>query len=132
MTGLDSVSLYSCAPASVCTGSNFVSLGTWNALGQRLTDQKVFDAVDKLAESNINISCLIIDDNWQNIDYRGDGQFQYGWNGFEAEPKAFPQGLKATISHIREKHPNIQHIAVWHALLGTAQVHIESTELMSE
>ncbi|KAH7156292.1 glycoside hydrolase superfamily [Dactylonectria macrodidyma] len=91
---------------------------TWNALGQRLTDQKVFDAVDKLAENNIKVSSLIIDDNWQSIDYRGPSQFQYGWKEFEAEPVAFPKGLKATISHIREKHPHIQHIAVWHALLG--------------
>ncbi|KAJ4314442.1 hypothetical protein N0V84_008905 [Fusarium piperis] len=91
---------------------------TWNALGQRLTDQKIFDAVDKLSENNINISSLIIDDNWQSIDYSGPSQFQYGWKDFEAEPEGFPKGLKATISQIREKHPHIQHIAVWHALLG--------------
>ncbi|SCO79310.1 related to seed imbibition protein Sip1 [Fusarium oxysporum] len=91
---------------------------TWNALGQRLTDQKIFDALDKLSEHNIQVSSLIIDDNWQSIDYRGPSQFQYGWNDFEAEPKAFPKGLKSTISHIRQNHPHIQHIAVWHALLG--------------
>ncbi|KAM0442483.1 hypothetical protein ACHAQK_004176 [Fusarium lateritium] len=91
---------------------------TWNALGQRLTEQKIFDALDKLKEHSIEVSSLIIDDNWQSIDYRGPSQFQYGWNDFEAEPKAFPRGLKATVSHIRENHPYIQHIAVWHALLG--------------
>jgi hypothetical protein len=99
------------------TSSNGV-IGTWNALGQRLTEDKVLTAVDTLAEHNLNITSLIIDDNWQNIDYRGEGQFQYGWNGFEAEPKAFPHGLKHTITQIRSKHKNIQHIAVWHALLG--------------
>jgi hypothetical protein len=26
--------------------------------------------------------------------------------------------LKHTVSRIREKHPSIQHIAVWHAILG--------------
>lgn len=92
--------------------------GTWNALGQRLTDQKVFDALDKLAESNVRVTSLIIDDNWQNIDYQGESQFQYGWNEFEAEPEAFPKGLKATVARIREKHPHISHVAVWHALLG--------------
>ncbi|KAH6692553.1 raffinose synthase Sip1 [Plectosphaerella plurivora] len=91
---------------------------TWNALGQKLTEDKIFDAVDKLAESDIKVSSLIIDDNWQSIDYRGNGQFQHGWVEFEAEPKAFPNGLKATVSHIRQKHPHIQHVAVWHALLG--------------
>ncbi|KAK9425724.1 putative Raffinose synthase Sip1 [Seiridium unicorne] len=91
---------------------------TWNALGQDLTDEKVFNAVDKLAENNINVTSLIIDDNWQDIDYDDDSQFQRGWKSFEAEPKAFPRGLKETVTHIRSKHPNIQHIAVWHALLG--------------
>ncbi|KAK6717835.1 hypothetical protein SNK05_001012 [Fusarium graminearum] len=91
---------------------------TWNALGQKLTDQKISDALDKLGEHNIKVSSLIIDDNWQSIDYQGPSQFQYGWKDFEAEPKAFPQGLKATVSHIRKNHPHIQHIAVWHALLG--------------
>jgi alpha-glucosidase (family GH31 glycosyl hydrolase) len=83
-----------------------------------LTEEKVLKAVDTLAENNIKITSLIIDDNWQNIDYRGEGQFQHGWNDFEAEPKAFPNGLKSTISEIRSKHKNIEHIAVWHALLG--------------
>lgn len=91
---------------------------TWNALGQRLTEEKVLGAVDTLAENKINIASLIIDDNWQDIDYRGDGQFQYGWNDFEAEPKTFPKGLKSLISEIRSRHKNIQHVAVWHALLG--------------
>lgn len=75
-------------------------------------------AIDTLAENNINITNLIIDDNWQSIDYRGHGQFQHGWNEFEAEPKAFPNGLKHTVSKIRDKHHNVQHIAVWHAILG--------------
>jgi hypothetical protein len=83
-----------------------------------LTDQKIYDALDKLAASNVKISNLIIDDNWQNIDYEGPGQFQFGWVDFEAEPNAFPKGLKGTVETIRSKHPSIKHIAVWHALLG--------------
>ncbi|XP_044719965.1 raffinose synthase or seed imbibition protein sip1 domain-containing protein [Hirsutella rhossiliensis] len=70
---------------------------TWNALGQKLTEEKVLHAVQKLVESEINITSLIIDDNWQSIDYKGESQFQYAWLEFEAERK---------------------HIAVWHALLG--------------
>lgn len=95
-----------------------VWIGTWNALGQRLTEEKVLRAVTTLAENNINITNFIIDDNWQSIDYRGDGQFQHGWVEFEAERKAFPNGLKGMVSKIREKHPSIQHVAVWHAILG--------------
>jgi len=93
-------------------------IGTWNALGQKLTEEKVLKAVDTLAENKINVTNFIIDDNWQSIDYRGHGQFQHGWNEFEAEPNAFPNGLKHLVSRIREKHPSIQHIAVWHAILG--------------
>lgn len=74
--------------------------------------------MDELAKANIKVTSLIIDDNWQNIDYRGEGQFQYGWNDFEAEPKTFPHGLRDTVQKIRSRHPNIQHVAVWHALLG--------------
>jgi hypothetical protein len=76
------------------------------------------EAVDRLSKANINITNLIIDDNWQNLDYRGHGQFQHGWSSFEADPKTFPNGLKSAITQIRSKHPNIQHIAVWHALWG--------------
>jgi hypothetical protein len=92
--------------------------GTWNALGQRLTEEKVLKAVTTLAENNINITNFIIDDNWQSIDYKGHGQFQHGWVEFEAEREAFPKGLKHMVNLIREKHPSIQHIAVWHAILG--------------
>lgn len=91
---------------------------TWNALGQRLTEEKVLKAVTTLAENKINVTNFIIDDNWQSIDYRGHGQFQHGWVEFEAEKEAFPKGLKHMVNLIREKHPSIQHIAVWHALLG--------------
>ncbi|KJZ71545.1 hypothetical protein HIM_09083 [Hirsutella minnesotensis 3608] len=91
---------------------------TWNALGQHLTEVKVLNAVQTLAEHDIKITNLIIDDNWQAIDYKGESPFQYGWVEFEAERKAFPNGLKGLVSRIREKYPDIQHIAVWHALLG--------------
>ncbi|TGO35100.1 hypothetical protein BHYA_0170g00120 [Botrytis hyacinthi] len=91
---------------------------TWNALGQRLTEDKILEAVDILAENKINVTNFIIDDNWQAIDYKGHGQFQHGWIEFEAEREAFPNGLKHTISLIRQKQPSIQHVAVWHAILG--------------
>ncbi|KAH8594649.1 glycoside hydrolase superfamily [Bisporella sp. PMI_857] len=91
---------------------------TWNALGQRLTAEKVLKAVETLAENKINVTNFIMDDNWQSIDYRGHGQFQHGWIEFEAEPEAFPNGLKNLVSEIRKRHPSIQHVAVWHAILG--------------
>lgn len=82
----------------------------------------MLDAVDKLAEHKVKVTNLLIDDNWQSIDYAGHGQFQHGWVEFEAEKKSFPNGLKSMISQIRDRHPHIQHIAVWHALLGDSSL----------
>lgn len=90
---------------------------TWNALGQNLTEQKIFDALDMLQKENITISNLIIDDNWQSLS-DGDTQFARAWTSFEANKEGFPRGLKQTVSEIRTKHPNVNHIAVWHAILG--------------
>ena len=83
-----------------------------------MTEEKILNALDALAENNIQITNFIMDDNWQSIDYRGPSQFHHGWLDFDAEPKSFPNGLKATVTKVREKHPQIRHIAVWHALLG--------------
>ncbi|KAL8690982.1 MAG: hypothetical protein Q9224_004277, partial [Gallowayella concinna] len=92
---------------------------TWNALGQNLHEQKIFDALDILEGNEIQkVTNLIIDDNWQSLDNHGQSQFQRGWKDFDANEEGFPNGLKHTALTIREKHPNIQHIAVWHALLG--------------
>ncbi|EEQ88011.1 hypothetical protein RJZ56_004682 [Blastomyces dermatitidis] len=91
---------------------------TWNSLGQDLTEEKILKALDTLKANGINIVNLIIDDNWQALDKKGVAQFKRGWMEFEANKDGFPNGLKHTTSKIREAHPNIQHIAVWHALLG--------------
>ncbi|KAI0409393.1 raffinose synthase Sip1 [Xylaria palmicola] len=91
---------------------------TWNSLGQHLTEDKLLNAVACLKDNNINITNLIIDDNWQDVDYAGPDSNSYGWKKFEAEPGAFPNGLQHTISQIRQKSPSIEHVAVWHALLG--------------
>ncbi|KAK3674851.1 hypothetical protein LTR78_005195 [Recurvomyces mirabilis] len=90
---------------------------TWNGLGQNLTDEKIYHALDSLSKENINITNLIIDDNWQSLS-SGDNQFRRGWSDFEANKEGFPNGMKATTTEIRKRHPNVNHIAVWHAILG--------------
>ena len=90
---------------------------TWNGLGQNLTADGVYKALDELARNNINITNLIIDDNWQDLS-AGDTQFKRGWQSFEANKEGFPEGLKKTTAEIRKRHPNVNHIAVWHAILG--------------
>ena len=91
---------------------------TWNALGQDLNQEKIYNALDVLDQNNIKIMNLIIDDNWQSLDKPGESQFKRGWTRFDANSEGFPKGLKHTVSKIRSKHPNIRHIAVWHAILG--------------
>ncbi|KAF2823401.1 glycoside hydrolase [Ophiobolus disseminans] len=94
-----------------------LSYCTWNGLGQNLTEEKIFDALDSLSKNEINISNLIIDDNWQSLT-SGATQFDQGWVEFEANKAGFPRGLKATVSDIRSQHKHIKHIAVWHAIQG--------------
>lgn len=93
---------------------------TWNALGQDLTADKINHALDDLSKEDINITNLIIDDNWQSLsgEQGVDDQMSRGWTDFEANKKGFPDGMKATTAAIRKRHPNINHIAVWHAILG--------------
>ncbi|KAI4179906.1 MAG: hypothetical protein L6R41_007565, partial [Letrouitia leprolyta] len=91
---------------------------TWNGLGQDLNEQKILDALSLLKNNGIQITNLIIDDNWQSLDNHGQSQFQRGWTDFDANKEGFPNGLKHTAIEIRDQHPNIQHIAVWHAILG--------------
>lgn len=90
---------------------------TWNGLGQDLTGDKIMKALDDLSKENINITNLIIDDNWQSLS-DGETQFQRAWTDFEANKTGFPEGLKKLTTEIRSRYPKINHIAVWHAILG--------------
>jgi hypothetical protein len=91
---------------------------TWNAFGHDVTDKDVFGALDTLAKNDIQVSSLIIDDNWQSISESDGGQYHQSWLEFEAEKESFPLGVKGTVARIRREHPNVKYVAVWHALLG--------------
>jgi hypothetical protein len=93
---------------------------TWNSLGEHLTTGKIIAGLDALAAHDINVSTLIIDDNWQTLTGNMDGlsRFLCGWSDFEATTDGFPNGLKIAVGEIRKKHPQVQDVAVWHALLG--------------
>ena len=101
-----------------------LSYCTWNGLGQKLEEKKLFEALESLEKNNINISNLIIDDNWQSLNHEGGDQFENAWLEFEATQVGFPRGLKAAVTDIRSKHKNIKHIAVWHALVSSEHVSI--------
>ena len=91
---------------------------TWNGLGQNLTANKVYEALDTLKQNDVTITNLIIDDNWQSLDHEGESQFKRAMTDFEANKVGFPDGMKATVTKIRSEHPNVKHISVWHAILG--------------
>ena len=95
-----------------------LSYCTWNGIGQKLTEDKLFEALDSLKKNEVNISNLIIDDNWQSLNHEGGNQFENAMTEFEATKVGFPRGLKAAVSDVREQHPNIKHVAVWHALVS--------------
>ncbi|KAL1297870.1 hypothetical protein AAFC00_006393 [Neodothiora populina] len=90
---------------------------TWNGLGQNLSEDKIQTALKSLKNEGITISNLIIDDNWQSLT-DGNSQFEKAWIDFDANKTGFPRGLKSTVQDIRKDHPQIKHIAVWHAILG--------------
>jgi hypothetical protein len=91
---------------------------TWNSLGQGLTEEKILGALKSFRDHGIIITNLIIDDNWQSRDHDGEDQVFRGMTRFEADPQIFPNGLKSTISKIKEQNPSITQVAVWHTLLG--------------
>lgn len=105
-------------PASLDNWYDGFSYCTWNGLGQNLTDEKLYGALETMSKAGISFSTLIIDDNWQSIDDFGSDNFHHRWKEFEADRKTFPHGLKHTIGTIRKRYPSIKHIAVWHGIMG--------------
>ena len=93
---------------------------TWNGIGQDLTADKIWNALDIMKANGILPNTLIIDDNWQSlrtVTPSGKGHGARGWVRFEANEN-FPGGLKAFISEVKSKYPQIQYVGVWHALFG--------------
>lgn len=91
---------------------------TWNGLGQDLTPAKILEALDILQKNKIHVNNLLIDDNWQSLDFAGVDNFYHRWTNFESNAEHFPGGLKNLISTIRRNHPSIGDIAVWHGIFG--------------
>ena len=57
-------------PSTSKDGLLLTQLGTWNALGQRLNEEKILKAVETLAKNKINITNFIIDDSGYNSQVR--------------------------------------------------------------
>ena len=107
-------------PQWLATWYDSLAYCTWNSLGQDLNLEKIVAALQHFQDHDIHIANMIIDDNWQSLTgTQGvDNQFTRSMTAFEATPHAFPDGLKAGITEIRQKFPHLRDIAVWHALMG--------------
>ena len=91
---------------------------TWNGLRQQLDDDMIMDALKVLAEHDIKIISLIIDDGWQSLDNNGKSVFDRRWMNFDANGSSFRNGLKKTVSTIKENYSWVKYIAVWHGIFG--------------
>ena len=63
---------------------------TSNGLGQDLNEEELLTAVNVLSDREIRLSTLIVDDNWQSLDFKGESPFEYRWTKFEANRSRFP------------------------------------------
>ena len=83
---------------------------TWDAFYADVTADKIFAKLDEFKSKNINIKWMIIDDGWCLTD-----------NGVMvdmiADPKKFPDGLKACVDRIKNEY-GIEYVGVWHSLSG--------------
>lgn len=101
----------------------FDNLGycTWNGIGQDLTADKIFSALQKLSDAGVVFNTLLIDDNWQTLGNTKLDPSEPGWRGwarFKANDEGFPDGLSGMIREVKARFPHIQYVGVWHAILG--------------
>ncbi|KAK9371244.1 glycoside hydrolase superfamily [Lipomyces kononenkoae] len=84
---------------------------TWNSMGIEVSLEKVMKTLQDLHDRGIRVGVVILDDGWQVTNEKRQ-LMQFDAN------ERFPGGLKHTVSTIKSTFPYIQHVAVWHALLG--------------
>lgn len=64
-------------------------LGNWWSKYWNYTDQQLLDTVDHFKDLNIPLSVCIIDMDWHLTEIPGK-DYWYGWTGYTANPKYFP------------------------------------------
>ncbi|BFZ56716.1 hypothetical protein PYCC9005_003764 [Savitreella phatthalungensis] len=84
---------------------------SWNAFYDKVTEDDILHALKSIADLGIQLDGAIIDDGWQDVDD------QRRLRSFRPNQK-FPHGLKWLVEQIKSRHPSIQHVGVWHALMG--------------
>lgn len=84
---------------------------SWNAFYDKVTEDDILKAMESLDRDGVYVDGIIIDDGWQDIDEHRR------WRSFKPNDK-FPHGLKWLVDQIKSKYPYVQHVGVWHALMG--------------
>jgi len=86
---------------------------TWDAFYQTVSEEKVFEGLEKWKESDIALKMIILDDGWLSTKpYMGGIQL----TNFAPNEK-FPNGLKDITEKCKKKY-GIDYFFVWHALNG--------------
>ncbi|MCP9494895.1 MAG: hypothetical protein MSG64_10620 [Pyrinomonadaceae bacterium MAG19_C2-C3] len=90
----------------------FRSLGwcSWNTYYKEVTEGKIINSVRSLRDQNIPVGFVLVDDGWLDIN-------ENKLDGFEADPKKFPNGLAGLAKTLRDEY-RIPHVGVWHTFQG--------------
>ena len=91
---------------------------SWDAFPYCVSHQGLLDKCEEFKSKNIPIRWGIIDDMWSTIDGENNSAVMHDRKlvDFKADPKQFPNGLKAAISEVKEKY-GIK-IGAWHPMTG--------------
>lgn len=92
----------------------FKKLGwcSWDAFYQKVNAQGLRRKAEELCEKHIPESWMLIDDGWLDIDDE-----RQMLKGLDADPVKFPGGLGKCVQGIKKDY-GIQHVGVWHSLMG--------------
>ena len=83
---------------------------TWDAFYQEVTEDKLLQGLQTLADVGIPPGFVILDDGWQDV------RDSLLWS-FGTHPQRFPGGLAGMIGRARSDF-GVEHFGVWHTLQG--------------
>lgn len=83
---------------------------SWDAFGTDVTESRLREKADELAQKQVPVRWMLIDDGWF------DARDKY-LHGFHPDKEKFPLGFKGMIEDIKQKG-DIRWFGVWHALGG--------------
>ena len=91
---------------------------SWDAFPCCVSHQGLLEKFEEFKTKNIPIRWGIIDDMWEAVDGENNCATMHDRKlvDFKAEPKQFPQGLKAAISEVKEKYG--VKLGAWHPMTG--------------